>query len=546
MEQAFERFFPYADIRPAQRKAIEFALKAFVEDKRRFVVMELPTGVGKSAIGVTLGRCLHHIDSELGETSNDYKKGAYFLTTQKILQEQYVKDFGLPGGDMRQIMSSTNYQCKYHRRQPCSESLRLLKLEKDKSSQFYRTCSFSCTYKAEKRQFLDAPASVTNFSYFLAETMYAGQLTPRELLVLDEAHNAVTELSSFIEMSVSEHFAKQVLKLVMPKITTQHQAWKWIEGEYRPKLIVHIKHVEKVIDELNIADRLKTDFVNLAKQHEMLDKHMCKINRFIELYHDENWSFDITETEGRGQRRLEFKPIDVSGFAEQALFRMGKRVLMMSATILDHEGFCQMLGLPLDQVAFLSAPSPFPVDNHPIFAYPVAKMSASTIDAELPKMAVAVESILEQHPDDKGIIHCNSYKISKYLREHIKSDRLLFHGSEDRLRRLKEHVASSRPTVLVSPSMQEGIDLKDNLSRFQIVCKVPYPYLGDKLVRKRMNKWSWWYSMQTAKTLVQSLGRSVRSETDHAVSYILDADWERFFSRNSKLFPQHFKDALKN
>ena len=106
-------------------------------------------------------------------------------------------------------------------------------------------------------------------------------------------------------------------------------------------------------------------------------------------------------------------------------------------------------------------------------------------------------------------------------------------------------MADPRPTVLLSPSMQEGVDLKGDLSRFQIICKVPYPYLGDKLVKKRMNKWKWWYPLQTAKVIVQSVGRSVRSSTDTAVTYILDADWEYFWKRNKDVFPKGFKETLK-
>ena len=90
----------------------------------------------------------------------------------------------------------------------------------------------------------------------------------------------------------------------------------------------------------------------------------------------------------------------------------------------------------------------------------------------------------------------------------------------------------------------EGVDLVDETSRFQIVCKVPYPYLGDKLVRKKMNKWDWWYPLQTAKSIVQAVGRSVRSHEDFAVTYILDDDWHRFYKRNVRFFPEGFRNSI--
>ena len=109
---------------------------------------------------------------------------------------------------------------------------------------------------------------------------------------------------------------------------------------------------------------------------------------------------------------------------------------------------------------------------------------------------------------------------------------------------LQKHMRSKKPTVLLSPSMTEGVDLHGSHSRFQVLCKIPYPYLGDKLVRKRMNKWKWWYPLQTAKTIVQAVGRSVRSESDYAITYILDSDWDRFYRQNKKYFPKSFTECL--
>jgi Rad3-related DNA helicase len=143
------------------------------------------------------------------------------------------------------------------------------------------------------------------------------------------------------------------------------------------------------------------------------------------------------------------------------------------------------------------------------------------------------------------VVHnCTNYKIGKYLMENVKTNRFLTHDSTNRDDVLKLHVNSSEPTVLLSPSMMEGVDLKDDLSRFQIICKVPFPYLGDLVIKKRMEKNEKWYPYMTAKSVIQSLGRSIRNETDHAVSYILDSDWHRFFCKNKQLFPNEFNALI--
>jgi Rad3-related DNA helicase len=218
---------------------------------------------------------------------------------------------------------------------------------------------------------------------------------------------------------------------------------------------------------------------------------------------------------------------------------------MLSATILNHRAFCESLGIPMEESSFITLPSPFPVENRPVLISSIGKMSASEIDNTLPKLAEAVRQILAAHPKEKGIIHCHSYKVANYIMKNVKSKRLLTHRSEDREDVLNQHLSSREPTVLVTPSMTEGVDLKGDFSRFQIVCKVPYPYLGDKLIQKRMRRWSWWYPLQTAKTIIQSLGRSIRSADDFAISYILDSDWDRFFNQQKDMFPDSFKEAIQ-
>jgi Rad3-related DNA helicase len=154
-----------------------------------------------------------------------------------------------------------------------------------------------------------------------------------------------------------------------------------------------------------------------------------------------------------------------------------------------------------------------------------------------------VKTIIDQHKNEKGIVHCTTFQIAKFIKENVRSDRFLIHTSEDREAVLERHKKGKKPTILLSPSMTEGIDLVGDQSRFQILMKVPFPYLGDEVTRKRMEKNRKWYNLVTARTIIQSLGRSVRNERDHAVSYIIDGDWERFYSQNKAIFPLDFKAA---
>ena len=65
-------------------------------------------------------------------------------------------------------------------------------------------------------------------------------------------------------------------------------------------------------------------------------------------------------------------------------------------------------------------------------------MSFKNIDKGLPLMAKAVKAILDAHPNEKGIIHCHSYKIAQYLKRNVRSRRLLTHNTQDRIKKLSK------------------------------------------------------------------------------------------------------------
>lgn len=525
--------FPFQTPREEQLVAINFALDAFLTKSKRFVILELGTGVGKSAIAVTIS---NYLNKSFGSASS-----AYVITTQKILQDQYESDFSSKG--LVSLKSSTNYTCTHFSEQSCAESSRLLtsllkqKLVMNEYKEFSENCRSAekCPYKKNKDKFVNSNLGVTNFAYFLAETLYAGKLLPRQLLCIDEAHNTEAELGKFVELTLSSKFCQSALGIKFPKDLAQDSVITWLSSTYKRAIEKELKKLVKLMSQ-NLGQR--SVLGDLTKKYELLDKHICKINRFLTNYDPKNWILNVVHD--RGKTNLEFKTIDVAPFSEDLLFKHGSLVLMLSATIVDKNEFCKSLGIPLDQVAFLSIGSPFNPAHKPIHIMPVGSMSKSVIDTTLPKIAEAVKVLLDHHKNEKGIIHCNTFKIANYIVENVKSSRLLTHTSSTREEIYKYHLNSPDPTVLVSPSMTEGVNLAGDASRFQIICKIPYPYLGDDVVKKRMAARPGWYDYQTAKTIIQSVGRSIRSETDYAATYILDSDWKRFFEKNEKLFSEDF------
>ena len=527
--------FPYKQPRNAQEKIISKVLEEFKNGKK-YAIIDCGTGVGKSAIGLTIASYMN----KSSDYEGIYETGSYFLTTQKVLQEQYEKDFQNKG--MISLYSSSNYCCSKDGKASCKDiqtGLRANSLPKK-----YENCKYNCVYKLKKKDFIEQDKGITNFSYFLTEKNYSQKIPNKKVLVIDEAHNLESELSRFIEISVSEYFSEKILKLKVPKdLNTQFKVFSWIKNSYIVSLSQKKQFIESQLEKFGITSNKLDEFKKITNHYEMITSHEKKIKQFIEIYDKDNWVFD-TDNSNKSYKKFIFKPIDVSKYAKDYILNYADYVIFMSATIISHEGFCLTLGLPAEKTIVVKEESPFPPENRPIIFSPAGSMSFKNIDKTLPISIEMIDSILSHHKDEKGIIHTHSIKISEYIRKNIPKkykNRILIAYGENREKMLNKHKTSKQPTVLISPSMAEGVDLKGNLSKFQVICKVPFPYLGDKVVKKKMSKWSWWYDVSTIRTIIQSIGRSIRSETDTAVTYILDSDWKRLYNKSKKMLPKDFE-----
>ena len=213
--------------------------------------------------------------------------------------------------------------------------------------------------------------------------------------------------------------------------------------------------------------------------------------------------------------------------------------------------FCQNVGLSSEKVKFIQVGSDFPLENRPICPLSVAYLNHKQLQQEEVKGAIAkaVDRIMSRHKDHKGIIHTTSYEQLNFIKQGISEEnqrRLLETvPNVERDTILEEHFNTSKPTVLISPSLHLGLNLADNLSRFQIITKVPYPSLGDRWIDEKRKHSERWYNWVTALRLIQSVGRSVRSKDDWAATYILDSYLKSFIFRNKNIMPPWFLESIR-
>jgi Rad3-related DNA helicase len=221
--------------------------------------------------------------------------------------------------------------------------------------------------------------------------------------------------------------------------------------------------------------------------------------------------------------------------------------MLMSATILDYVQISRNIGLDINKVSYKALDSPFPKENRPIYLDYAGTITSKTLTEALPKLVEKTRNILNKYPNEKILIHCVSYKIRDYLIQYLDRTRTITHTSYNREEILEIYKASPKPLVLLSPSMDRGVDLPDDQCRVVIIAKVPYPDLGDPQISQRVHAskdGNSWYAHKAISKIIQMSGRAVRSKDDHADTYILDAKFDDLLRDNRHLFPMWWRQSI--
>jgi len=172
-------------------------------------------------------------------------------------------------------------------------------------------------------------------------------------------------------------------------------------------------------------------------------------------------------------------------------------------------------------------------------------MSFKDINETLPKIVVSVQEIVDRYPGRKGIIQTHSEKIAGYLKRNLRDPRFTFNKDYRTPQEMLEVHKRKEGSIIVASGLREGLDLRGELSKIQIFCKIPYPSLQDKVIKRKLELDERWYGWITTVMFVQGLGRSVRSPTERAVTYILDSGFGFFYTKNKGFIPRYIKEAIQ-
>ncbi len=480
-----------------------------MEDRPKLAMLEMPVGCGKSALGMAYGELIG-------------SKQTTVLTATISLQEQYERDFD----DMVVFKGRGNYGCENGL--SAAEGVCM-------SRPGYRCDS---DYYVMRGEVDNARRVAANYAVYLNHLFYSRLDRKPDLLVCDEGHRLLDILTQFETVKLD---AGLFLKLKMGSF-----GWE-------------------TLDEAQYIARLYKDKVQTGMQDAIINGDK-KAKLWAQLYRQ------ITGIQDAGEDYITLKTGEVLEAAPlwprkaaKALFRSAHNVLIQSATLYGGYTLMELLGIGpradnftgdgVSRAMFYTVPSPFDSARWPTYYRPVVSLNKGSGDAEWGRMAEVVHDYVHRYSSVKGIIHVAAKNQVPRVCAQIQRCASCNHrltvpngrGGGDRARVLKRFREAPAGTWLCHYSVGEGESFDGDLGRIQLIAKVPYPDLGDKLTRLRSEEPGMGRRMYAAMTLAkiaQTAGRVMRHDKDYGETIILDGSFRRLWQWHKDLAPDWFKDVL--
>ena len=515
--------FPKENPRELQFETISKIYDA-IEKGYKFIVLEAVSGFGKSLIATALSKIYSQDKS-------------YIITVNNQLANQYVDDF--EKHEHTKLNPRSTFTCKkqggYCSPYNCMYSnCRYFKYS-DFKNDFEQHSA--CAYLYALKEGLKSKSVICTYDFFIQENFYrSNYFKPRKLLICDEGHNIDDKISQSTSLKITPKQFNEDLKLDMMK---EHEYI--IQNEDYYYYLLKFRSIYK--NRLKNKREGSKPYVKLKKQLDNLTKFMSYFNK-----NNENIAFKTDNKDN-----WIFKPVKTNKIIKDSLLQFGEVCIFMSSSIFDHENFAFDLGIDENEIYSLRVPNIFDLSKNTIKISSEFDMSGEPTETGAAMDSIdTIKEILKTHKNEKGIIHTSNYVQAQYLMDNINDSRLITHDLYDREDVLYFFKNTKRPYVLMSPSMNEGVDLPGDLCRFQIIFKLPYLPFEDPWINKRKNLYEdgkEWYDYKMLTELIQSYGRGIRFEGDYCKTYILDNRLFEVINKDldgNEIIPKYFINAIEN
>lgn len=512
MEQILQ-FFPKGKTpRSIQSIILAEAISALKDPSVDNVVIEAPVGTGKSAIALTL--------------SNVFG-GAHILTPQKRLQTQYEEDFE---GELVGMRGRNFYPCEVDDRlstadcplRPLPNSTKAEKLE-------YKECvETTCPYTKALETAQQHNTVVHNYHSFIFQASWYGRFVQRPLIIFDEAHDLPGIVRDFMT------YKRRIPQGALPK-NRLPEDYDGVTMDIESLLTLEMEVLKN--SEGFLTEKETEAAIRRIEQLESRKEYLTPDNVVMHcVYSPEERTLNI-----------DMVPVNVGPSCNNLLYSFGQKRVFMSGTIFDVGQYCLATGLQRNRTKFIQSGTSFRKENRPIYLKPAYQVDTSfrNWDNNFEEMVEKLRLILSKFPDAKGLIHAPSYTATRQIVAALAdTKRLVSHTSDNIEKALADFYSSKEPLVFISPSCYQGVDMKYDRARFQVVIRVPYPSTADFFIEDRMRRDPAWYNYQALVVFGQQLGRVVRAEDDFGATILLDSRFHRFLAQNRRYIPKWLAESF--
>ena len=436
----------------------------------------------------------------------------------KQLQDQYESIFA----EMEVLKGKSNYVCAVDTNHAV-DTAPCLFVNKLKGECW--ACD-KCTYYSARNRSIVSKNAVFNYKMYMCLPEH---LKKREYLICDEAAELEDELVSNFSVDVRDRTLRNLLPNFSYHVDVDNPS---NVKAYLSELVVELYELIKEL-ESSIAKSRKRGASQTEINRMLTAKNLHgQVKTCLEHWSQCEYITEKTKT------GITICPLKVDKLSH-TLFDNAEKVLLMSATIIDSANYAKSLGIT--DYVYIEIPSAFDPANAPIVVSSKYKMNRNNWETLMPTFKGIIEKICRDHGDVKGIIHTHNMDITNYMRENLQGDRFLFREKGiDNGDILRQHLDGKDNTVLVSPSMTHGVDLKDDLARFQIIVKAPFLPLNNKRIARLFKMDPQWYANKMLTTVIQASGRGIRNKDDHCATYILDGCIVQSILDNANKLPKYF------
>lgn len=569
LKQDFESFieckYPKLVFRPYQKAVIFDIIKTYLEGEKDVYLLQAPTGSGKSVIALIVS----HFLEESGYSG-------YILASDLSLHKQYVDNFNSYNLSWGHIKGVDNYECVVNHEKFSLGDCKNKSISYENAEKL--DCFQRCGYLTSRKKAIASKVTLLTYSYALIQRNYveekmqgAGRGVPfpqRDFVICDEAHKVVEIVQNHFSPKIGWDVYQKAVKLVeflktkqlpIPKSETVEiqgvirEIFKEEDKDKLSSLLVELQNrlsdILRVVSDL--PDRLKKlkvetvpkEWMNALGLKDFIKDVHCKVEDYnVIIKRVGNTKLIKNPT---GPETVTFNCLEENYMMTKHFHKKFGFKILMTATMGNPKSFGRSLGI--SSARYQNIPSTFNYEKSPIIYYSGKKLSYAEKEKNLPWAIETVKTIISKEVGNSGIIHTGSYEFTKRLYESLnvfeKKRVILYEDSAAKETAINEFFKKDG-AILIGPSLLEGLDLVEEKSRFQIFLKVPYPSLHDKFVAEKLKENSEWYDWKTAISILQGVGRSIRTPDDYARTYIIDGCFSILLRKNRDGFPKEFLDRI--